>query len=155
MSKLENLSKYDHTDTTSWEQEFTPIYLFDFSVGDRGRRWQKSIKGSGYLNNDHETRNNIYSIKDKFRRVVGGGVGRWYILPKTKISKVNIMAICGWDWAFIANNEKQSAACNSFLSNTICMKLDCSFSLSFFSKHQRWIHAWRDPPSPLFLDQIS
>lgn len=76
------------------------------------------------------------------------------------ISQLNVKAICAlavnifcselvyWtkrDWACIANNsENHEAACNSLPSNTICMKPDCSFSLSFFSKHQRWMLAWGD-----------
>lgn len=39
-------------------------------------------------------------------------------------------------------------------ANTICMKPNCIFSLSFFSKHQRWILAWRDFLSPLLGSDI-
>ena len=88
---------------------------------------------------------------------------RWGLVTKIPgifggpwISKQSLMADCtvgsyfvpnqsrtDWDWTCIANNsENQWAGCDSFLSNTICMKPDCSFSLSFFSKHQRWMTAW-------------
>lgn len=77
----------------------------------------------------------------------------WNVLESIKpLNSCNI-SVCRLSSALKAVLRSRNKLVILFLNNAICMKPNCSFPLSFFSKHQRWILAWRD--FLLFMDHIS